>query len=119
MKQRKKNLNSVKSSLKDSITSSDTKSTVSFLNTLTNLSLNPDTSEYLWRSFDCTQEFLNSYIELPPNTQKEVYSTITTILNGDFTNIEEQVCYEDNFLYGTYFYTFPSNFYIAIQHKHH
>ena len=109
MKQRKKNLNSVKSSLKDSITSSDTKSTVSFLNTLTNLSLYPDTSEYLWRSFDCTQEFLNSYIELPPNTQKEVYSTITTILNGDFTNIEEQVCYEDNFLYGTYFYTFPSN----------
>ena len=85
---------------KNSIQSSQPKSI-----NLRDIQPNPLKYGYLFKNVHFTNDFYTNLTKV--NQRQKVLSLIDSILSGHFDGIDEQICYENDFLYGTYFYSFP------------
>ena len=85
---------------KNSIQSSQSKSI-----NLRDIQPNPLKYGYLFKNVHFTNDFYTNLTKV--NQRQKVLSLIDSILSGHFDGIDEQICYENDFLYGTYFYSFP------------
>ena len=62
-------------------------------------------SSYEWTNVTFTDTFYSSIEFLNESIYQYIIEAIQSILNGNFSNTIEHIEYEDDFLYGTYFYS--------------
>ena len=67
-------------------------------------------SSYQWTNVTFTDTFYSSIEFLNESIYQNIIEAIQSILNGNFSNTIEHIEYEDDFLYGTYFYSLNQHY---------